>query len=391
MGRYDYLIWHRYRSHLFRSGIGVVIKWLLVAISADVTARSEQGRMRVAGAYVVRTNLVRTTRETGEVRPHREVHIHPRVAGFVQTVQVELGDQVSVGQVLATMEVPELESHLARSRAAERRTQEEVTRAKAQLEEAQLARQRISAVASQGTNLVPAQELDASRVRVMVAEANLAAAREQVNVVRAELAGWETIRGYTRITAPFDGLVTQLGAVEGQWVTVGGSGGGLFRISEVKRLRLVFPISSGNVPRIQQGTPVEVRVDGRGEPITAQVNRRAGQIETATRTMDVEVDLENPDGRISPGAYATADVVIEARTNCLAIPLQGLVRGSDPKVWRIAQDGRLEERPVRLGMEVATHVEVLAGLAEGDRIVVGRQAGLTSGLEVEMASGGGRP
>lgn len=373
--------------------LGLVLAGGAGVFGPPLHAAPADGRLRVMGVPAVRTNLVRRTRETGEVRPYREVHLHPRVAGFVRTVEVNLGDRVREGQVLATLEVPELDSDLARSRALERRAVEEVGRAEAQLEEARLAHHRLSAVAAQGGNLIPAQELDAARVRQRVAEANTAAAREQVAVAQAEVARLETIRGYTRITAPFDGLVSRLGAVAGQWVTPGGTGAGpgLFRISEVARLRLVFPIASSEVPQVPVGTPVEARVDGVDGMLPGRVSRRAGQIESSTRTMDVEVDLENPGWQITAGAYATVEITLEARTNVLAIPLQALIRGAEPRVWRVGTDQRLEERKVRLGLEVPTHVEILEGLADGDRVVVGRLAGLQAGQEVKLAEGGRRP
>ncbi|MEY4326314.1 MAG: hypothetical protein RIS24_2485, partial [Verrucomicrobiota bacterium] len=226
---------------------------------------------RALTATVVRTNLARSAKETGEALPNREVSLQPRVSGFVKTVEVH--------------------------RALVRRSSEEVNRAQALLDEASLSLKRTSAVAEQGAQLVAAQELDSAKVRLRVASATLAAANEQVEMVKADLLRLERLERDTKILSPFAGRVTRHAAVEGQWVTAGATrsdgSSGLFRISEVDQLRIVFPVASSLVRMVRVGSSATVFTDGIKLPLNVTVSRRSEQIDPTTRTMDIEADLPN--------------------------------------------------------------------------------------------------
>jgi RND family efflux transporter MFP subunit len=350
-----------------------------------LTAAENQIKLPVAA--VIRTNLALFRAETGELRPNREVLIHTKVAGFVGQVLVELGAQVAEGQLLATIEVPELDADLRRGRAVERKSREEVKKSEAQLEEADLTLKRLEAVADLGKELISAQEIDTARVRARIAQSTLAAAKEQVEVARSEITRLETLHSFTRVTAPFAGTATRVSAVPGQWVSIGGTGGvpnGLFRISETAKLRLVFPISSSDVTATKIGSPLNFRINGNKRSFAATISRLAGQIESATRTMDVEVDVDNSQGLIVPGCYAELDLVKEIRTNTLVIPLQAVCRsGNEVYAWRVSVDGHLEKRPITSGLELPNQIEVTEGLASGDKVVVGRVANLAVGQLVQ--------
>jgi len=344
---------------------------------------------RALTATVVRTNLARSAKETGEALPNREVSLQPRVSGFVKTVEVHLGQRVESGQLLATIEIPELESDLRKGRALVRRSSEEVNRAQALLDEASLSLKRTSAVAEQGAQLVAAQELDSAKVRLRVASATLAAANEQVEMVKADLLRLERLERDTKILSPFAGRVTRHAAVEGQWVTAGATrsdgSSGLFRISEVDQLRIVFPVASSLVRMVRVGSSATVFTDGIKLPLNVTVSRRSEQIDPTTRTMDIEADLPNPNGDISAGTYVTINWVIEVRTNILVIPTDAIVRGISPKVLRLGLNGVVEERAIKIGMQTSDSAEVLSGLAEGDLVAVGRLGSLRQGQQVDTS------
>jgi RND family efflux transporter MFP subunit len=340
----------------------------------------------VAVAKVTRENLSETQTFQAEFRPYQEIDLHAKVAGFVQSIAVDIGDKVQSGDVLATLEIPELQEDLEKATAVEHRNEEEIKLAAASHEDAHLAFTRISNINQARPHLVAQQELDTAQARDRTTEAALAAARQGAQVSQAEVNKLKAMLGYCKITAPFSGVVTRRFADVGTLIQGGVSPSTqampLVRLSENSRLRLVFPVSVSYVARIVIGEPVEITIQASGKTISGTICRTTRKVDTATRTMEVEVDVPNPDLSLIPGVYASVGLKLDHREKVLTIPTEAVSRQKAITVYVLNQQNEVEERPVGLGLETPDKVEVVAGLHEGDLVIVGTRAQVKSGQKV---------
>jgi RND family efflux transporter MFP subunit len=326
----------------------------------------------VATATVDRRDLFKEVTIQAEFRPYQEVELHAKVAGYLRRIPVDFGDRVKAGDPIAVLEVPELGDELNHASAA-------MDRARAEARDARLDHERLAGVARTQPNLVSQQDLDAAEARDRMAAAALAGAE-------ADVGKYRTLESYTRITAPFDGVVTARYADPGALIQAASSSQTqslpLVRLSENGRLRLDFPVSVTYAGYIHAGDPVEIRLEGSARVIRAPITRFSRRIMADTRTMQTEVEVPNPDLLLIPGMYATVVLHLENRPNALALPIEAVAGTGAPSVYRISPDGLIEDRPVELGIESPDYYEVLRGLAAGDRVIVGSRAGLQPGEKV---------
>jgi RND family efflux transporter MFP subunit len=337
-------------------------------------------------AKVDREDLFKELTVQAEFRPFQEIDLHSKVAGFLQQISVDIGDRVKEGDLLATLEIPELEDDLTHARAVEKRSEDEVTRAGAAHEETHLAYTRLAAVQKARPNLVAQQDLDATQARDRASESALDAAGEQVQIAKSDVEKLQTMLKYSRITAPFSGVITRRYADRGALIQAGTAGGQtlpLVRLSENDRLRLVFPVSVSFVRNINVGDPVEIRNDSSGQTLRGVISRFARKVDTDTRTMETEVDVPNPDLKLIPGMYVSVRLKVDRRPNALAVPVEAISGGKSPTVYLINQKGEIEEHPVTLGIETSTKVEVMAGLRENDLVMIGSHTQVKPGQKVE--------
>lgn len=354
-------------------------------VAAVIVARVWQGRAARAGtadpssahvvavARVSREDLFREITVPAEFRPYNEVDVHAKVSGYVKDMKVDIGDRVRAGQLLAVLEVPELQDDLDHAVAAHRRAQ-------ADYREAHLAYTRLIAVNQQHPNLIAQQDLDAAEARDATADGNVAATKADVDKYR-------TLVGYTRITAPFGGVVTKRYADPGALIQAGTASNTqampLVRVSDNTLLRLDFPVSVDYVHGIRLDAPVAVRVDSlSGRAITGRIARFSDKVDDSTRTMVVEMEVPNPSRELVPGMYATVTLKVDERPKVLSVPIEAIPAGSR-SVLRVNARDELEMRPVTLGLETSSRYEVLSGLTEGDLVLIGNPAQLSTGQKVE--------
>ncbi len=349
-----------------------------------------------------RANLSSSLTLAAEFRPYQEVEVHAKVAGYVREMLVDVGDRVRAGQLLATLEIPELKDDLEHAAAGTRHAKEEVNRAEAELQRSRsahegthLAYERLSGVLKLRPNLVAQQEIDDAQARDRVAEAQIstdeaarAAAKEQLEESIANEGKIKTLLAYSRITAPFSGVITKRFADTGAMIQAGTASNTqampLVQLSQNDRLRLVLPVPESVVPRIHIGAPVEVRVQALGRSFQGKVSRFAREVDLSTRTMETEVDVPNPGLILMPGMYASAVLNLDRRDNVLSLPVQAISgTGSNATVLLVNGENRIEERQVRLGIQTPTRYEVVSGLKENDLIVVGSRSTLRVGQLVE--------
>jgi RND family efflux transporter MFP subunit len=324
----------------------------------------------VAVAAVTRRDLSEELAVQAEFRPYQEVELHAKVSGYLQKINVDFGDRVKAGDLIATLEVPELKDELDQAVAAEQR-------AEADYAAAHLENTRLLGVNQSQPNLIAQQELDDAAVKDRAGAAAVSAAK-------AEAAKYRTLMAYTRITAPFDGVVTARYVDAGALIQTGSAPAlPLIRLSENQLLRLDFPVSVSYAGGIAVGDAVEIRLEGSPATLHAKITRFARRISMATRTMETEVEVPNPDLKLIPGMYATVVLKLDRRPAALALPVEAINATSSSTVYVVGPDHRIEERPVKLGLESADAYEVLAGLRAGNLVVVGSRAGIQPGEKVK--------
>lgn len=364
---------------------------IIVTRSSDGADKSAHrvaatGLPSAAVAPVERADLMDTLEISAEFRPFQEVNVYARAPGYVRQMHVDIGARLKAGDVIALLEIPELEDDVRRAAAAVDRAQQEVARAQASFDDAHVTYSRLAEVLKQQPNLVAEQEVDQARARDSAARASLDAARSAVREAEAARTKFATLAGYSRITAPFPGVVTKRFADTGSLVGAGTSSASqaLVRLSQLDPLRLILPVPESAVPRIHPGAPVEVRVQATGEALQAQVARLSGEVSTDTRTMHVEVDVPNPALAFAPGMVTSATLVLDRRPQVLSIPIEAVPdrKGHAASAYVLDDRHRVERRDLTLGLETATRIEVVAGLREGDLVVLGGAAKFRPGEEV---------
>jgi RND family efflux transporter MFP subunit len=346
--------------------------------------------VNVAVAKVTRENLSRSVDLTAEFLPWQEVEIHAKVAGYVKQINVDVGDHAKAGDVLATLEIPEIEDEERQADAAVLTVQEEVKSMQATLDESSLLEQRLNAAAKETQGLVAQQDLDNANSKARSDEANLAAAKQKVTEAQDNAAHLRDLVAYSKVYAPFDGVVTRRYADTGALVQAGtvqsGTSGNansmpLVSFEELKRLRLEFPVPESDVAYVHLGDPVSVSVSALNKTFEGKVARFAQKVDTATRTMLTEVDVDNADFLYTPGMYATVRLTLAQKKDVLTVPLQSVEAGDAPFVLVVKND-RIEQRAVELGIETSDRAEIVSGLNEGDLVVVGNRSALQPGEAV---------
>lgn len=355
----------------------------------------------VAAVKVACGDLSKHASFDAELRPYQETELHARVTGYLEDIQVDVGDLVRENQLIATLDQPELKSEIDHALAVARRTKAEIEHAQAAFEDAHLSYTRLTTVSEAQPNLIAQQDIDAARAKDRSAAAALNAAREQDRVAETDVNRLKIMQNYTRIVAPFSGAVTKRYSNLGALIQAGTSTGSLplVRLSQIDRLRAVFPVSISYVANIKIGDPVEIRIAVLKRTIQGRVERFNRKIETATRTMDVEVDVPNPDLSIIPGMYATAQLRTEHRPKALFAPVEAVTRDKNggASVFVISREGKVEERQVNTGIETPLQIEILNGVNVDELIMIGGRSQVKPGqmvtpkLEPTAEAGGTKP
>ena len=371
--------------------------------SAETNASTKESAPTVAVERAARADLSRSLSLTAEFIPFQEVEVMSKVSGYIKKINVDIGDRVHTGQVLAVLEAPEMNDDLARAAAGVQRSEAEVKRAQGDLERAQasheiahLSYERLQGVAKTKPGLVAQQEIDDAKGKDLAAEAQVAAAQstlqanqQQTAVSRAEQARYKTMYNYTTVVAPFDGVVTMRYGNTGTMIQAGTSSQSqampVVRLSQNSLLRLMLPVPESAVSRIRMGQQVEVKVPSlEDRSFTGKIARFTNKVTTATRTMETEVDVPNPKLILIPGMYASVDLRLENRPGVLSIPVAAAdLTAAAPRVFKVTAENKIDVVPVKLGLETSNRVEVLSGLKEGDAVVVGARAGLKPGDQVK--------
>jgi len=370
-------------------------------VQAKDPADPGSAEISVGVVKIGRKPLGRTLTLSSELVPFQEIDVYAKESGYVKQLFVDYGSRVKANQVLATLEIPELQLQVKQDDAAIRTATEQITyaqnlvsRAEAQHKVQQLQSDRLSEVSAKKPGLVAQQEVDDSQGRALASASAVDAAKSNLESVESQLQSAQAKRDrdqvlfdYSTITAPFAGVITQRYANLGTLVQAGTNSSTqampVVKLSQDDLFRLVIPVPETYVRYIHIGDPVSVSVPSLNQSFPGKIARFSVDVREDTRTMHTEVDVQNAKRVLVPGLFAEANIQLEHRDDALALPLQALnqANGQD-SVDVVDSSNRVAIRSVTLGIRTDTAAEVLSGLEEGDMVIVSDRSSLKTGQAV---------
>ena len=387
-----------------QNAVGIAAVAIAVAgiAACSRTSRVEAGdavqAVSVGVTRAVRMPLERQLTLSSELVPFQEIDVYAKESGYVRDLKVDYGTRVTQGQLMAVLEIPELQAQLEQDKAAIKNMTEQIThaekelnRVEAQHKVAHLQYDRLRTVSESKPGLVAQQEVDdwegkdlASEAQVEGSKSALQSAQSELAAAEARLVHDQVLADYSRITAPFAGVVTERYANLGTLMQAGTSSSTqampLVKLSQDDLFRLVIPVPESDVPNIHVGDPVSVRIPSLNKTFPGKVARLSADVKADTRTMHTEVDVPNPNRVLIEGMYAEATLRLERKAAALAVPLQAIDRQGDrASVVVVTPANKIEERAVTLGVQNAGYAELLAGLTDGEQVVVSDRGALKPG------------
>jgi len=382
------------QTHVWRAraAFGVLALQLMAGCRGKTTAQAPEkaapaGPQTVEVVKVVEQPLNVTLSLPGELTPYQTVALYARVTGFVKTIAVDRGSRVRAGEQLAVLEAPELGAQKAEAQS------------KLQSAEAQLATVRSKAEASASTyeklkaasatpGVVAGNDVVLAQKTMEADQSQISAATQNVEAARQALTSVSDMEGYLRITAPFSGVVTERNVHPGALVgPTGGPGTAtpIVRIVESNRLRLVIPVPEAYTAGMANGTSLTFTVAAYpGQTFNGTVSRISQSVDVATRTMAVELDVNNADGRLAPGTFCQVKWPVRRTAPSLLVP-NGSVASTTGRTFVIrVRSGRTEWVDVKTGLTSGPLVEVFGDLKPGDDIVARGTDELKAGASVQV-------
>ena len=389
----------RRKRILWIAGLFCLLLAILFSIIRIHRGQAPAERPRVAAVVAVaRGNLASSLTVAGQFQPYQQVDLHAKVSGYIRWIKVDIGDHVRQGEVLATLEVPELQDQVEGAQAEVRHSQSDISRAQSEVVSAESAYSavhaeytRLEEASKERPGLIAEQELDDARAKnqqataqVGAAKASLNTVQEQLGVSRASRSRLETMSRYEQIIAPFTGVVTKRYADTGTLIQAGQDNNTatlpVVQVAESDLLRLRMPVPESDVPYIRVGGEVQVKVNATGDTFTGKIIRFSRALDTNTRTMLTEVDVPNRDLSLNPGMYAETTIQLQQKNDALILPAQAVVQSGDQSyVLVVDATNHVEKRTVTLGIQTSNRVEITSGLKAGDNVIASGQNGYQPG------------
>jgi membrane fusion protein, multidrug efflux system len=340
------------------AGLALLAAAIAPGCSRAHSYTSTDARPTVAVIAPQRGDAIRSLSMPGDLVGFYQSSLYAKVTGYLKNISVDKGDWVKKGQVLAEIEVPELEQR--------------VERARARLEVERLTYERLSKVWKSDPRLVARQDVDIAQGKYLEAKAEL-----------DELAAMSS---YTKILAPFDGVVTGRFVDPGALIKAGGEtasssqeegsarGGGsaspVLSLAMIDTIRTYVYVPQGEVGLVKRGMPATLTLrDLPGRTFTGEVARFANSLDLGTRTMLTEIDLKNPHHELYPGMYANVTLQLERHRGVLKLPESAIGDSADGRYVMIVQGGKIRRQSVKVGISAGNYAEITDGLASGEEVV----------------------
>jgi RND family efflux transporter MFP subunit len=305
------------------------------------------------------------------VQAYEESPIFARTNGYLLRWNKDIGSHVNKGELLADIDTPEIDQELMQARA----TRQQVA---AQLDLAKISAERWQNLRK--TDSVSQQEADMQTSNYQQAVANLAAA--DANVHRLE-----QMESFKHVYAPFSGVITRRNVDPGALISAGSTGRALFNLARVDPLRVFANVPQSYSPAVKVGMPaVLVLQEFPGQKFSGTIARTSDAIDPATRTLLTEVDVPNPDGRLLPGSYGELHFKAAVNTAKLTIPVNAMLfRQEGPRVAVVGSDNKVHLRPIAIGRDYGSSLEILQGISAEDRIIINPADSLEDGQQVHVS------
>jgi membrane fusion protein, multidrug efflux system len=370
---------------MFRSQIRLAailsIAVMLGGCDAPVIPMTTPQRAVVDVVHPRQGEIAKSIEIPGDVVGFYEAALHAKVTGYLKSIGVDKGDSVKKGQVLAEIEVPELQSNLARSQAS--------------LEMERITYDRMKKVQQEDSRLIAQEDVDMAYAKYREAQATVATL--------------QTMFDYTKIIAPFDGVITGRFADPGALIRAGGGdigvdetsglispgategagghregGGPILTLADIDKLRIYIYVPEASYPFIHVGTPASLHFDEFPDRVfNGTVARYASSLDLATRTMLTEVDIDNPKRLVYPRSYAHVTIELVRHPDALSVPASAIQGSGDSARLLVVNDGRLVEVPVKTGINNGAYVEVTSGLSPQSLVVATYSNTLSPGQQVD--------
>ncbi len=389
-----------------RRAIAILVVLLIVAVLVGVIGilsrihvraalRTQTDSMAVPDVSVIAVQSGAPMREIvlpGTIQAYQDAPIYARTSGYVTSWSHDIGSHVRKGELLAVIATPELDRQVDQARAS-------LETAQANLGLSRVTAQRYESL--RGTQAVSKQSIDTASDTATAQVATVAVARQNLNQLLE-------LQAFERVYAPFDGIVTARNTDVGQLVAAGSSGGTgspstevggaatvngstpqeLFRVSNSRVVRIFIDVPGMYVPEARPGIETDIAVPGfPGRVFQGHVVRTANALNLNTRTLMVEVDIDNRKGELLPGSYAQVHLKLPMKHPAVIIPVSSLLfRSEGLRVVTIDGQSRVHLQKISVGRDWGTQVEVLTGLSAGQRIVNSPPDSVTEGEKVDVVS-----
>ncbi len=424
----------------------MIVLFVSVASSCDRSSQfsaknsagaSSPDTVRVTVLNPERMTIRRTTEQPGQIQAFETTPIHARIVGYVNMVAVNIGDRVKAGQLLAKLDVPEVEAEALQKVAAVEQSQADRSQAEAAVAVAKSAvataqakaaevqattRRTVADVSRWDAEAARIEQLaresavtgslrdetrskleaaraaaDEARAHVRSAEAALDEARSaldkskadsasstaKIKVAKADQNRIEAMLGFAKITAPYEGVVIRRHVDPGHLTISGGTGESLFVLARTEVVSVVVAVPEAESALVEPGDPAKIRIQSlAGREVSGKVARTSWALDQGTRSLRVEIDLTNADGTLRPGMYAYTTIVVAEHPDVLTLPLSAVIREPGKAYCVVAEEGKARRRPLRIGLSDGIRIEILEGIATKDAVIASG-ADLAEGQDVQ--------
>lgn len=385
------------RGLIVLGSVAAVLGAGLIAAGAIPRALSRvalQSEAQAAASVVAQVQVARALRAPagapvvlpGTVLPLQETAVYGRTSGYVHKWYVDIGTEVKAGQVLADLDLPDVDQELRQAQASARQAVASVAQARSQADFARVTNDRFAALAPSG--VVSRQQSDQYSSEYVVGQANLQAAQAAMGSADANMRRVGEIRRFGTITAPFDGVVTLRSAEIGQLVVPGtGQGQALFKVAEDDIVRVFVNVPQLYAAGIKEGmdAPVTVR-EAAGRVFRGTVKRTSRELDIATRALLVEVDVPNQDRALVSGMYAKVSLDVRRQDALVLVPATTVLIDAGGTRAALVRDGAVHWQNVEIGGDLGDRLAIATGISDGDSVVLAPSARLTEGMRVQAQS-----
>jgi membrane fusion protein, multidrug efflux system len=370
--------------------LGAAIGWCVSCGSNSGSTTKAQASTPTAPTVevtkVLSKKLAITTRLPGELQAYEAVAVFPKVTAYVDSISVDRGSRVQAGQLMARLVAPEVAAQRAEAQSKLQAAEAQRAEAEAKLASDQSTYDRLKS-ASATPGVVAGNDLEIAQKAAEADRARLEALRESAEAAKSALKSITEIEGYLQVRAPFDGIVTERNVHPGSLVgpATGDSGAAMpmLRVEKTARLRLVVPVPEKYATGIKVGSKVEFSVPAfPSQTFAGTIARIAHSVDVKTRTMPVELDVNNADGRLSSGMFPEVPWPVRRVEPTLFVPVSAVARTTEATFVIRIRDGNTEWVNVQTGELDGKSIEVFGGLREGDEVAVRGTDELRAGTHI---------